>query len=226
MAQRHDCPICGKRKPERFCPAKGEKICAVCCGTEREVTLDCPAGCSYLIAAHRYEQEHRKPLAEIELPFRDVQVSRDLFHNRQDLLSGLSVTLATFSRQYKLTDADVLAALSSLAETYRTLISGILYENPPAAPAPHALYAALGQFVQDFKKQETERAGFSTLSGAGTYSPPSLKDAEVFQSLVFLARLCRTRTNGRPRARIFVELLQEQFPAPEAQPEVSRIIAP
>jgi len=43
---------------------------------------------------------------------------------------------------------------------------------------------------------------------------------------VFLARLCRTRTNGRPRARIFVELLQEQFPAPEAQPEVSRIIAP
>ena len=62
MLQRPACPSCGRRRPERFCPAQGEKICAVCCGTEREVTLDCPADCSYLIAAHRYEQEHRKPL--------------------------------------------------------------------------------------------------------------------------------------------------------------------
>ena len=36
------CPICEKRPPKRFCPAKGEKICAVCCGREREVTIDCP----------------------------------------------------------------------------------------------------------------------------------------------------------------------------------------
>jgi hypothetical protein len=215
MTQRHDCPICGKRKPERFCPAKGEKICAVCCGVEREVTLDCPAGCSYLIAAHRYEQEHRKPLSETQLPFRDVQISRELFHTRQDLLSGLSATMAAFSREHNPTDTDVLAALSSLAETYRTLISGIVYENPPTAPMPHALYIALGKFVQDYKKQETERTGFS-----------AVKDTEVFQSLVFLARLCVSRTNERPRARIFVELLREQFPAPQQQPEASRIITP
>ncbi len=47
------CPICEKRKAARFCPAKGEKICAVCCGTEREVTIDCPSDCAYLLAAHR-----------------------------------------------------------------------------------------------------------------------------------------------------------------------------
>src|SRR5262249_16974412 len=41
------CPICEKRKGARFCPAKGEKICAICCGTEREVTIDCPVHCSY-----------------------------------------------------------------------------------------------------------------------------------------------------------------------------------
>jgi hypothetical protein len=215
MAQRNDCPICGKRKPERFCPAKGEKICAVCCGTEREVTLDCPADCSYLIAAHRYEQEHRKPITEMELPFRDVEISRDLFHNRQDLLSGLSATVADFSRQYNPTDPDVLAALSALAETYRTLSSGILYEKPPTAPLAYTLYAALGKFVQDYKKEQTQRASSSPV-----------KDSEIFQSLVFLARLCRSRTNERPRARIFVNLLLEQFPAPERQPEVSRIIVP
>src|SRR6185437_3901085 len=49
------CPICEKRKPKRFCPAKGEKICAICCGTYREVTIDCPVDCPHLIAARRYE---------------------------------------------------------------------------------------------------------------------------------------------------------------------------
>jgi len=53
------CPICEKRKAARFCPAKGEKICAVCCGIEREVTIDCPSDCSYLVAAHRYENDHQ-----------------------------------------------------------------------------------------------------------------------------------------------------------------------
>ncbi len=215
MAQRDNCPICNKRKPERFCPAKGEKICAVCCGTEREVTLDCPADCSYLIAAHRYEQEHKKPITAMELPFRDVEVSRELFHNRQDLLSGLSASVADFSRQSNPTDPDVLSALSALAETYRTLASGILYEKPPTAPFAYSLYTALGKFIQDYKEEQTQRPG----------SPP-IKDSEIFQSLVFLARLCRSRMNERPRSRIFVNLLLEQFPPPERQPEVSRIITP
>ena len=38
------CPICEKRKASRFCPAKAEKICAVCCGTEREVYVSFDAG--------------------------------------------------------------------------------------------------------------------------------------------------------------------------------------
>ena len=55
------CAICEKRPPKRYCPAKGEKICAICCGREREVTIDCPSDCPHLTAAHRYEAEHRKP---------------------------------------------------------------------------------------------------------------------------------------------------------------------
>src|ERR1700686_4430060 len=92
MPERPVCPLCGKRPPERFCPAKGEKICAICCGTEREVTLDCPADCSYLIASHRYEQEHRKPLPESEIPFPDTKFSPNLVYERQSLLSGLAYT--------------------------------------------------------------------------------------------------------------------------------------
>jgi len=73
--QKTICPICNKRRAERYCPATGEKICAVDCGTEREVTIDCPTDCAYLAAAHHWEQSHPKPLAENEIPFPHVTFS-------------------------------------------------------------------------------------------------------------------------------------------------------
>jgi hypothetical protein len=217
MAERPSCAICGKRRPERFCPAKGEKICAVCCGTEREVTLDCPPDCSYLVAAHRYEQAHRKPLAESEIPFSDVQFSSNLIYDRQPLLSGLAYSILKFAASRRdTTDADALTAIQALAETYRTLISGIYYERPPERQPANVLYAALAAFIHEYKKKENERAGFSTV-----------KDTEVFYLLVFLARTARNGTNGRPRARLFLDFLRQQFPqSEEPQAEHSRIIAP
>lgn len=214
MAQRPTCSICGKRRAERFCAAKGEKICSVCCATEREVRVDCPADCSYLIAAHRYEQEHKEPPGE--LPFGSVHLSSDLLYKNEAFLSGLGYALLTFAADRKdLADGDISAALESLAETYRTLVSGIYYEKPPDAPLANALYVALATFAQDFKKQESAQKGFS-----------SLKDSDIFQSLVYLARVCRLSTNGRPRCRIFLEILRQQYPEHELQPQVSRIIAP
>src|ERR1700733_517018 len=106
------CPICHKRRRQRFCPALGESICAICCGTEREVTLDCPLDCTYLIAAHRWEEEHRAPLAQSEMPFADVQISADLIEQQRPLLSSLvAKILAAADEQRDLVDADVLAAL-------------------------------------------------------------------------------------------------------------------
>jgi hypothetical protein len=210
------CPICSKRKPERYCPAKGEKICAVCCGTEREVTIDCPAECAYLAAAHRYEDEHRKPLPASAVPFPDVEFSPDLIHERRPVVSGLAYTTLKFAAgQASLVDADAQAALAALAETYRTLGSGIYYEKPPEAALPLGLYHELGNFIQQFKQQDAERAGFT-----------SLKDIEVFYLLVFLLRVARSRTNGRPRARRFLEFLRAQFPPSAAEREAPRIIVP
>jgi hypothetical protein len=217
MSNRPICPICEKRRPERFCPAKGEKICSVCCGTEREVTLDCPPDCPYLIAAHRYEQEHRKPLAENEMPFPKVEFSPNLIYDREPVMSGLGHTILKFSTGWpELSDLQVLSAVTALAETYRTLASGIYYEKPPSESLANALYAALGAFVQDYKKRESERLVTA-----------ALKDTEVFYLLVFLARMVRMRTNGRTRARIFLQFLRSQFPQAEAaEPEPSRIIVP
>jgi hypothetical protein len=210
------CPICAKRKAERFCPAKGEKICAVCCGTEREVSIDCPSDCSYLIAAHRYENEHQRSIPA-DTPLLEEKIPQDTVYAHQQLMSALAFSIAKFCAvQPTATDPDVLAALEALAQTYKTLGSGIIYENPPVAPLPRELYAALIAFLSEVKKQQAERANSA-----------AWKDSEVFFLLVFLYRMGLLRTNGRPRSRRFIEFLRAQFPrAPELKREDSRIIVP
>ena len=217
MAEKQICPICNKRRAERYCPAKGEKICAIDCGTEREVTIDCPSDCSYLIAAHRWEQTHPKPLAESEVPFPDVAFPSDLIHTRESVLSGLGFTVNHYAlEQRSLNDADVFGALQALAEARRTLLSGIYYEKPPEIPVTLGLYAALAKFIEEEKKHLAEHPQL-----------PPLKDLEIFHLLVFLVRFGRLRSNGRPRTRAFLEFLRLQFPAEaEVAKDEPRIILP
>ena len=217
MAEKKLCPICNKRRAERYCPAKGEKICAVDCGTERELSIDCPSDCSYLIAAHRWEQTHPKPLAESEVPFPDVAFPSDLIHTRESVLSGLGYTVNRYAlEQPSLNDADVFTALRALAEARRTLLSGIYYEKPPDIPVTLGLYASLAKFIEEEKNHLAEHPQL-----------PPLKDLEIFHLLVFLLRFGRLRSNGRPRTRAFLEFLHTQFPAEaSAAKDEPRIILP
>ena len=210
------CPICNKRRRQRFCPAKGEKICAVCCGTEREVTFDCPPDCSYLIAAHRWEQEHRPARTEADMLFPDVSFTAALIEVQRPLLSYFVRALLAAADEHRgLVDADALSAVTALAETYRTLGAGLYYERPPAAPLAQALYGTLIKVLEQWKNPESR-------GGA-----PASKDTDVFKLLVFLARIGRSRSNGRPKSRGYLQFLREQFPRAAAQPaEQPRIIIP
>ena len=210
------CPVCEKRRAERFCPAKAEKICAVCCGKEREVTIDCPSDCTYLLSAHRYESEHPRDIPA-DTPLLDETIPQDVLHTHQQLMAALAFSIAKFcAAQPAAVDNDILAAIEALAQTYKTLSSGLIYEKPPQAPLPGELYASLTTFLDEIKKQQAER-------GASA----SLKDIEIFYLLVFLYRMGLLRTNGRPRSRLFMEFLRGQFPeAPELKKEESRIIVP
>ncbi|MGD0957651.1 MAG: hypothetical protein ABR953_12615 [Candidatus Acidiferrales bacterium] len=211
------CPICERRPPKRFCPAKGEKICAVCCGREREVTIDCQPDCPHLIAAHRYESEHRKPVSGEDLSYRNISVPVDFVYERWPVIAGVATTVLSFQIQNReLTDGAALAAIEALAETYRTLGTGIYYERPPDAPLARALYGQINQFLEDFRKNEAGRTGFT-----------ALKDSDVFHLLVFLLRVGKQETNGRPRSRAFLDFLRVRFPLPaEATKEAPRIIVP
>ncbi len=210
------CPICERRRAERFCPAKAEKICAVCCGKEREVTIDCPSDCTYLIAAHRYESQQPRDIPA-NTPLLDESIPQDVIHTHQQLMAAIAFSIAKFcAAQPAVVDNDILAALEALAQTYKTLSSGLIYEKPPQAQLPGELYAALTAFLNEVKKQQAER-------GASA----SFKDMEIFYLLVFVYRMGLLRTNGRPRSRLFIEFLRGQFPqAPELKREESRIIVP
>jgi hypothetical protein len=211
------CAICEKRPPKRFCPAKGEKICAICCGREREVTIDCLLSCPYLVAAHRYEAEHRKPGPLEDFPYRDLQISPDFVYEHWALITGLANAILGFqTRSSGIHDAAAIQALEALAETYRTLGTGIYYERPPVAPEPRALYARLAEYLGEFRKTHAERADIS-----------ALKDSDIFHLLVFLLRVGKQETNSRPRSRAFVGFLGERFPLPaQAVQESPRIIFP
>jgi hypothetical protein len=61
-----------------------------------------------------------------------------------------------------------------------------------------------------------------TLAGTAT-----LPEKEIFQILVFLLRVGKSRTNGRPKSRAFLDFLRAQYPAEaDLKKEESRIILP
>lgn len=189
-------------------------ICSICCGTEREVTIDCPPDCPYLITARRYDDERREPPAE--LPYKDVRIDHDFLHEHEPFIAGFSYNLGLFARDHTaLADPDIQLALEALVETYRTLESGIYYERPPASVLARELYQQFQTFIAEFRKKEAERLGLATI-----------KDADVFRCLVFLARLALTRANGRPRGRAFLDFVRAQFPPGQFAEQTSRIILP
>ncbi len=131
----------------------------------------------------------------------DEKIPQDIVHTHQQLMAALAFSIAKFCAvQPAAVDADVLTAIQALAQTYKTLSSGIIYEKPPDSPLPRELYAALITFIAEVKKQQAEHADAA-----------ALKDLDLFFLWVFLYRMGLLRTNGRPRSRRFIEFLRGQL---------------
>jgi len=207
------CPICQKRKAQRFCPAQGENICSVCCGTEREVTIDCPSNCSYLIASRTYGME-RKKFDWSKLPFPDVKIPSSFAQEHVPLLNALNYTISIFARDNRLTvDSDVMASLHSLAEAYRTLSSGLYYENPPDHRLQRELYGRLKAGIEEFKKAEAQNTSAATV-----------RDGDIRDALIFFAQLGATYLNGRPKGRAFLDMLRSQIKSEDFAKPASNIV--
>jgi hypothetical protein len=207
------CPICRRRRPKRFCPAKVETICAPCCGTEREVTIDCPSECVYLVASRSYDLDRRE-IDWSKVPFPETKIPASFVVAHEKLLLALSYAICLQARDDRqVVDADVLGVLQALAETYRTLSSGLYYEKPPDYRVQRELYEKLKATVEDFRKAEVQQTGVS-----------SARDREIRDAVVFLAQLGATRTNGRAKSRAYLDFLRTQFKPEEFSKPASSII--
>jgi len=201
------CKLCEKRRAKRHCPGVEGEICAVCCGTERENTIDCPSHCEYLREARVHDRP--VPISEADLPNKDVQVSEDFIRKQEHVVMWLGHALARVMEARRSVDSDAREGLESLIKTYRTLESGLIYETRPSNPYAADIQEALKQAADQLRKNLAETSGMQTL-----------RDADVLGSLVFLQRLELQHNNGRRRGRAFFDFLHAYFPAPAPPPTV------
>lgn len=216
------CAICEIRKEKRFCPAVHGRICAQCCGEQREVTLDCPSECSYLMQAREHEKPRPADQIDPAALFLQVEVSDQFMYEHEHLLMGLTYALARAARSDRsLNDQDLIAALSMLATSYqRRVNSGLHYEQPLTSESRRRVAAEVENMVKEYREAEQKHLGYSTL-----------RESELLKALVFLVRLAHGRTSGRPKSRAFVEFVLAQFPEKESavvgsQAGAGRIILP
>src|SRR5947209_14463889 len=194
------CKICNTRRPKRACPAVGGDICPVCCGREREVSLTCPLDCEYLQEGHR--REKTVAVAEAELSNPDIQVTEEFvaMHEELVLFSVYSLLQATL-RTAGAIDTDVLDALSALIQTHRTLESGLVYESYSPNLVAASIQRSFSASLADYQKLRQEREALSPV-----------RNSEIISTLVFLHRLGQQNQNGRPRGRMFIDLLRHMPP--------------
>jgi hypothetical protein len=216
------CVICKIRKEKRFCPAVHGRICPQCCGEQREVTLECPLDCPYLIQAREHEKSRSADQIDPAALFLQIEVSDQFMYQHEHLLMGLTYALAKAARgDRSLHDQDLIAALTVLAKSYeRRVNSGLHYEQPLTSDSQHRAANEVETMVREYREAEQKHMGYS-----------SLRDSEVLNALVFLVRLAHGRTSGRPKSRAFVEFVFAQFPEKESpvltpQEAGSRIILP
>jgi hypothetical protein len=204
------CKICRTRRSRRYCPGVEGDICPICCGTEREVTVNCPLECAYLLESRRWE---RAPEVDAkQLPNLDIKVEEEFLRRNEPLLILIASSVARNALASSNTyDSDVRQALDGLIRTYRTLHSGLVYESRPDNPLAARVFSG----VQDSVIEIRERLATHDAS---------VRDDDVLGVLVFLQRLEIQHTNGRAKGRAFIDFLRQFFPPEHPKPSGDLIL--
>jgi len=206
------CKICGKRRARRACPAVRGDICTICCGTEREVSLACPLECEYLQEAHR--RERPIPVSDKQLANADVPVSEEFLQTHEELVLFCVYSLVQAAvRTAGALDTDILAALEALIQTHRTLESGLFYETRAENTIAASVQRSFAASLTDYQKLRAEREALSPV-----------RNSEILKTLVFLHRLGQQNLNGRPRGRMYLDLLRQMTPEQSVEQPAPSII--
>ncbi len=195
------CRICETRRPRRHCPGVGGDICSICCGEEREATVDCPLDCEFLQEARLRERPpHLDPAS---VPNQDIRVPESFLRDHEELLMASAQALFVAAAQVPgAIDYDVREALEAMIKTHRTLDSGLIYESRPANPLAGGIQHYFEQQMAQYREGMAQQSGVHTI-----------RDSEVMGVLVFLQRLELHNNNGRRRGRAFLDMLRRLAPS-------------
>lgn len=125
------CPLCRQRKGKRACPARGETICAACCGSKRRVEIACPEDCVYLSGGQAgawegRETERRRDLMRVAPHIQSLSEAQ----SRLFFLTLVGVHGIRGSRR-ELDDPLLAQAVAALRKTVETRDRGVLYDHQP-----------------------------------------------------------------------------------------------
>src|SRR5262249_55573012 len=160
------------------------QICAVCCGTKREIEIDCPSSCGYLKASRSYEAE--KPVIDAELMTKIQKYDNSFIERYNHVLTPINGTVVEgrLSSPW-LVDNDVIEVYKALAMTMRTLSSGIYYESLPEGSVRLALFRRLKDVFDQLMKPEAAS------------QHPILKASEAVEVLDFLVFVAQMNSSIR-----------------------------
>jgi hypothetical protein len=147
------CPVCQNRKAKRACPALGQQICAVCCGTKRLIEISCPQDCGYLTAARVHPPAVIQRQQEL-----DRAMLLPLMQGLSERQARLFLMLAAVTSRHQpdvlqtLIDDDITQASGALASTLETAAKGIVYEHRPSSLVAARLMSELKAVVDEVVK--------------------------------------------------------------------------
>ncbi len=153
------CPLCQKRPAKRACPAKRQNICPVCCGTKRQVEIDCPADCVHLGSA----QKHPAAIVKRQLE-RDIATLMSTLGPLSEQQVQVFFLLQTTVLRYRpdglahVVDADLALAAGALAASLETASRGLIYEESTASIVAEGLRRTLKPVVDELTKRGGSRA--------------------------------------------------------------------
>lgn len=152
------CPLCQQRRPRRECPALSQTICAVCCGTKRQVEINCPPDCPYLSSARAHPAASVQRRRERDFRFL-LPLMQDLTETQYRVLLAVQALILRHagSALPAPTDADVGDAAGSLARTLETASRGIIYEHQPSSIPAQRLVGEMRDLLAEIQREKSGR---------------------------------------------------------------------
>jgi hypothetical protein len=203
MCQAHgvsSCPACHQRKARRACPALGQTICAVCCGTKRLTEIACPADCTYLAASREHPAAVVRRQQEHDVA-RLLPTIRHLTERQHQLFFLFNTAIAQHKPEgfVRLTDADVADASEAVATTLETAARGVIYETVPSSLPAQRLARELQALLVDMRAQGAtvyDREAAITLRALAEGARATAGESVGTEYLALIGRLLQMQRSG------------------------------